>query len=109
MVSEMLQLKCAGHGPAVTAADSRKATTITIVGSLVAAIVYVWASVQYGNDPYLTSLVSVSWLVAFVFSQRYTTLKGRSARVQAVLIGGQMAIVIAIALGAAWFSIRISG
>ena len=107
MVSEMLQLKCAGHGPAVTAADSRKAAAITIVVSLVAAIAFVWASARYGNDPYLTSLVSVSWLVASVFSQRYTTLKGRSGRVQAVLIGGQSAIVIAIALAAAWATTRI--
>jgi hypothetical protein len=108
MVSEMLQLKCAGHGPAVTNADSRKAAAITIVGSLVAAIAFVWAAAAgYGNRPYLTSLVSISWLVALVFSQRYTTLKGRSARVQAVLIGAQTAFVIGIALAAAWISTRI--
>jgi len=107
MVSKMLQLKCAGYGPAVTAADHRKATAITIVGTLVATFVWVWATLRYGHDPYVMSLGSVSWLVAFVFSQRYTTLKGRSARVQAVLIGGQAAFVIAIALGAAWFSTRI--
>jgi len=46
----------------------------------------------------------VSWLVPYLFSQRYTTLKGRSGRVQAVLIGGPAAIVIAIALAAAWLS-----
>ena len=46
----------------------------------------------------------VSWLVPFLFSQRYTDLKGRSGRVQAVLIGGPSAIVIAIALAAAWIS-----
>ena len=109
MVSEILQLKCVGQGPAVTAADRRKAAAITIVGSLVVVIVYLWASLRYGNLPYLTSLVSVSWLVAFVYSQRYTTLKGRSPRVQAVLIGGQTAIVIAIALGAAWVGTRIRG
>ena len=46
----------------------------------------------------------MSWLVAFVFSQRYTSLKGRPGRVQAVLIGGQSAIVLAIVLGAAWLN-----
>jgi hypothetical protein len=105
MVSEMLQLKCAGHGPAVTNADSRKAAAITIVGSLVAAIAYLWAATAgYGNGPYLTSLFSVSWLLAFVFSQRYTTLKGRSARVQGVFIGAQAAFLIGIALAAAWIN-----
>lgn len=110
MISEMLQLKCAGHGPAVTTADSRKAAAVTVGGSLVAAMAYVWAAkMGYGNEPYLMSLVSISWLVALVFSQRYTTLKGRSARVQAVLIGGQAAVIIAIALGAAWVSARMNG
>jgi hypothetical protein len=104
MVSKMLQLKCAGYGPEVTRADAVKAAAMMIGGSLVAAIGYLWFTVQYGEDPYLFSLFSVSWLVAFVCSQRYTTLKGRSARVQAVFIGGQSALVIAIALGAAWIS-----
>jgi hypothetical protein len=107
MVSEILKLRCAGHGSAVTAADHRKAAAITIVGTLVVTTAYVWMSMRYGNGPYLTSLISVSWLVPYVYSQRYTTLKGRSARVQTVLIGGQAAFVIAIALGAAWFSIWI--
>ena len=50
MVSEMLQLKCAGHGPAVTNADSRKAAAITIVGSLVAAIAY-YQDTLFGRLP----------------------------------------------------------
>jgi hypothetical protein len=101
-VSKMLQLKCAGYGPNVTRADSVKAAAIVIVGSLVTALAYLWFTARYGKDSYLESLLSVSWLVFFVYSQRYTTLKGRSAGVQAVLIGGQAAIVIAIAMGAAW-------
>ena len=40
-------------------------------------------------------------------SPRYTSLKGRPGRVQAVLIAGPAAIVIAIALGAAWINTRI--
>jgi hypothetical protein len=103
-VSKMLQLKCAGYGPNVTKADSVKAAAITIVGSLVTALAYMWTTARYGRDPYLESFVLVSWLVFFVFSQHYTTLKGRPPLVQAVLIGGQTAIVIAIAVGAAWLN-----
>ena len=108
MVSRMLQLKCAGHGPDVTKADNLKAAAIMIGGSLISALAYLWASAQSRNDPYLTSLFTVSWLVAFVVSQHYTSLKGRSFGVQAVLIGGQSAIVIAIALGAAWINARVT-
>jgi hypothetical protein len=100
-VSMMLQLKCAGYGPNVTKADNLKAAAITIVGSLVTALAYLWYTARYGNDPYFDALFPFSWLVFFVFSQHYTTLKGRPARVQAVLIGGQTAILMAIALVAA--------
>ena len=104
MVPRMLQLKCAGYGPTVTKADNLKAAAIVIGGSLLAALGYVWATARYGRDPYLESLFLVSWLVIFAFSQHYTALKGRSALVQAVLIGGQATVVIAIALAAAWIN-----
>jgi hypothetical protein len=104
MVSKMLQLKCAGYGPSVTKADNLKAAALVLGGSLSAALAYTWATARHGKDPYLESLFFVSWLVFFVFSQHYTTLKGRPALVQAVLIGGQAAVVIAIALAAAWIN-----
>ncbi len=104
MIAEMLQLQCAGYGPNVTKAYRLKAAAIMLVGSLLVAIAYTWATARYGKDPYLESLVLVSWLVVFVFSQHYTTLKGRPALVQTVLIGGQAAAVIAIALAAAWIN-----
>jgi hypothetical protein len=104
MVSKMLQLKSAGHGATVTKADNRKAAAIVIGGSLLAAIAYMWATARYGRDAYVESLFLVSWLVFVAFSQPYTTLKGRPALVQAVLIGGQAAVVIAIALAAGWIN-----
>ena len=108
MVPKMLQLRCAGYGPNVTKADNLKAAVIVIGGSLLAALAYVWATARHGRDPYLESLFFVSWLVFFVFSQHYTTLKGRPALVQAVLIGGQAAVVTAIALAAAWINASIA-
>jgi hypothetical protein len=104
MVSRMLQLRCAGEGPNVTAADHRKAAAVTIGGSLALVVLLMWGIVRYGKDPYLMSFMTVSWLVPYLFSQRYTTLKGRSGRAQAVLIGGPAAFVIAIALAAVWLT-----
>ena len=102
MVPRMLQFRCAGHGPNVTAADARKAAAVTIGGTLALMIPLMWVMVRYGSNPYLQSLLSVSWLVPTVFGLRYTSLKGRPGRVQAVFIAGLSAIVIAIALDAAW-------
>ena len=107
MVTKLLQLKCAGYGPNVTKVDNLKAAAIVIGGSLLAALAYMWAAARYGRDPYLESLFLVSSLVFFAFSQHYTTLKGRRTLVQAVAIGGQAAVVIAIALAAAWINAAI--
>lgn len=104
MLPRMLQLRCAGHGPNVTAADTRKAALVMLGGTLALVLALMWGRVRYGGGPYFDSLLAVSWLVPTVLSQRYTSLKGRSNRVQAVLIGGQAVIVIAIALAAAWFN-----
>ena len=106
MISKMLQLRCAGHGPEVSAVDSRKAAAVTIGGTLALVLALMWPMARYGGNPYLESLLSVSWLVPVLYSQHYTSLKGRPVRVQAVLIAGPAAIAIAIALAAAWINTR---
>jgi hypothetical protein len=102
MVPEMLKLRCAGYAPGVTAADTRKAAAVTIGGTLALVAAAMWAMAIYGKNPYLDSLLTMGWLIPFLFSQHYTTYKGRPARVQAVLIGVPAVIVIAIAVAAAW-------
>jgi hypothetical protein len=45
-----------------------------------------WVRARFGDNPCVESLLLVSWLLPFLFSHRYTDLKGRSGRVQALLI-----------------------
>lgn len=104
MVASTLKLRCAGYGPNVTKTDARKAAALIVGGSLAVALAFIWTAAQYGRSPYVQSLVAVSWLVLLLLSQHYTSLKGRPWRVQAVLIGGPAAVVIGIALAAAWVS-----
>ena len=104
MLLEMLQLRSGGHGPDVTVADSLKAAAVTIGGTLAVVAALMVAIRLYGKNPYFESLLSMGWLVPFLFSQHYTTYKGRPARVQAVLIGGPALLVIVIALAAAWIN-----
>jgi hypothetical protein len=104
MVPRILKLRCAGYGPHVTAADTRKAAAVTIGGTLALVAAVMWATARIGKNPYLDSLLVMGWLVPFLVSQHYTTYKGRSARVQAVLIGVPAVIVVAIALAAAWIN-----
>jgi hypothetical protein len=104
MLPKMLQLKSSGYGPDVTVADNAKAAAVMIGGTLALVVGLTAAMKLYGKSPYLESLLSMSWLIPFLFSQHYTYLKGRAAHVQAVLIGGPTVIVIAIALSAAWIN-----
>jgi hypothetical protein len=102
MLSTMLQLGSGGHE--VTKADSLKAAAVTIGGTLALVAILTWATRLYGKNAYFESLLAMGWLVPFLFSQHYTYLKGRPARVQTVLIAGPAVIVIAIALGNAWIN-----
>ena len=104
MVPKMLKLRCAGYGSDYTVRDAFKAAGVTIGGTLALVLALTWAMARYGENPYLESLLLVSWLVPFIFGQRYTDVKGRPGRVQAVLLGGPAAIVIAIALASAWIN-----
>ena len=100
----MLQLRCAGYGPTVTSADARKAAAVTILGTLALVLPALWAQARYGSNPYLESLMLVSWMFPFLLSLRYTSLKGRTGLVQAVFIAGNAGIVMAIMLTAAWLN-----
>ena len=104
MLAKMLKLRVAGCGAAYTQADALKAAAVTVGGTLVLVVALTWAITRYGKNPYLQSLLLVSWMLPMLFSQRYTDWKGRSGRVQVVLIGGSAAFVLAMALGATWIS-----
>lgn len=104
MVAKMLKLRYTGNGSDYTGADALKAAGVTIGGTLAVVLALTWAMARYGKNDYLAAFLGVSWVVPFLFSQRYTDLKGRSGRVQAVLIGGPAAIVTAIVLAAVWLN-----
>ena len=104
MVSRMLQLRCAGYGADVTSADARKAAAVTIGGTLMLVLAALWAQAQYGSNRYLESLLLISWMLPWLFSLRYTSLKGRPGLVQAVFVAGSAAVVIAIMLVATWLN-----
>ena len=107
MVSRMLQLRCAGYGQNVTTADALKAAAVTVGGTLGLVVGTTWATVRYGSNPYLESFMLVSWMLPMLFGLRYTSLKGRPGRVQAVFIAANAAVVTAIALAAAWLNTQI--
>jgi hypothetical protein len=104
MVPKMLKLRCAGYGTDYTRGDALKAAGITIGGTLVLVLVIKAVLARYGENAYLESMLAVGWLLPFLFSQRYTDLKGRSGRVQAVFLGIPAVIIVTLALTAGWIN-----
>jgi hypothetical protein len=107
LMTGVLKLRCAGAGAPVTAADSRKAAAMVIGGTLLLTLLWTWGIRAYPENPYVSSIGLVSYIPPYLLSMRYTTLKGRPGRVQAVFIGSQMLAVMAIMIGAAWLGQRI--
>ncbi len=100
----MSRFRFAGYGAQVATPDALKSAAVTIGGTLALALALMWAMARYGNNDYLKAFLAVSWLMPLILSQLYRDLKGRSGSVQAVVIGGQMAIVMAIVVTAVWLT-----
>ena len=107
VMTGILKLRCAGAGAPVTPADNRKAAVLTVAGTLLLTLLWMWGLRVYPDNPYLFSIGTVSFIPPYLLSMRYTTLKGRPDRVQAVFIASQILVVMAIMLGAAWLGERI--
>ena len=112
MSAQLLQLKCAGYGPSVTHADRVKYTTVNLAGTFVLALVWLamvwsWKHWQIAGKTYLMSLAPMTYLVPFLIALRYTSLKGRSLRSQAILIGGLSAALAIFLIFAGWLSTKI--
>ena len=103
MLSRILTLDCGGFdGSGVTRADHRKATLVTIGGTLVLTLIWMAAHFGAGDNPYVDSLSLMTFMVPFLFSMRYTYLKHRPLSVQVVFVAGFSLVVTAIMLAAAW-------
>jgi hypothetical protein len=106
MLARIMRLQCAGHGAKVTPVDVFKGVAVTIGGTLLSVLVVLWMRQAGVNRAYSTTLSVNGWLIAYVVSMRYTTLKGWPARTQAVFIILLAGAIAAITLAAAWATAR---
>jgi hypothetical protein len=107
MIARTMQLKCAGYGPQIGAIDKTKSTAVVLGGTLLLATLYLWSVWQFGKNSYLTALSPMAWFLPMLISMRWTALKGRSARTQAIFIGGFSAGLTAFFLLVEWISRQI--
>ena len=107
MLTKMIRLRCAGYGPHITAADQWKSAAVTLGGTVVLTMIWMWTRRQLGDNDYIESLSVLAFLVPTLFSLRYTSLKGRSAGVQFIFIAGNLLLVTAVLLVAASIASRL--
>lgn len=106
MLARIMRLQCAGYGAKVTPVDGLKGAAVTIGGTLLSVLVVLWMRHAGVNRAYSTTLSVNGWLLAYVVSMRYTTLKGWPGRTQAVFIILLAGVIATITVGAAWATAR---
>jgi hypothetical protein len=106
MMARLMKLECAGYGSTVTPSDVKKSLAITLGGTVVLMLGWWWVRQTVGRNEYVTALSINSFLVPYVFSMRYTSLKGRSSGVQATFIFGLTFMLVMLSLLAGWIGAR---
>ena len=106
MLARLMRLRCAGHGAKPTTADAVKGAGVILAGTALSVLVARWMQRQSVDPAYTQTLMSSGWLIAFVVSMPYTTLKGWPGRTQAIFIGVLLTLLLSLLCGAAWLTAR---
>jgi hypothetical protein len=107
MIARIMELKCAGYGPDVTASDKIKSGAVNIGGTLMLALVWLWAQWRFRSNDYLMALSPMAYLLPYLVSLHYTSLKGRSGGTQMIRISGLGLVLTAFLLLVGWIGTRI--
>jgi hypothetical protein len=107
MIGIMMRDGCAGSRGRVTREDARRSLAVNLGGTLLLTALWMTLHIRLGDRAYVDSFSAMAFLVPYLFSLRYTSLKGRSVRTQSVFIGG-MILVLTLILGTAgWIAAKI--
>jgi hypothetical protein len=107
MIGTMMKLGCAGSRGRVSREDAWKSAAVSLGGTLLLTALWMTLHIRLGDQTYVNAFSAMAFLVPYLFSLRYTSLKGRSLRTQAIFIGG-MILVLTLILGTAgWIASKI--
>jgi hypothetical protein len=106
MVAKVMRLRCAGYGEKATLVDGVKGAGMVLGGTVLSVLVATWMRRQSVGPVYAQALMANGWLISFVVSMRYTTLKGWPGRTQAIFISVLLMLIALLTLGAALFNTR---
>lgn len=107
MIGTMMKLGCAGSGPRVTREDAWKSAAVSLGGTLLLTALWMTLHIRLGDRTYLDAFLGMAFLVPYLFSLRYTSLKGRSLATQSIFIGGMILVLTLIFGAAGWIASKI--
>ena len=96
MIATTMKLGCTTARP--SRQDAWKALAVNLGGTLLLTALWMWIlmRIPLENRIYFHSFSALAFLIPMLFSLRYTSLKGRSVRAQAIFIGGMTLILTLI-------------
>jgi len=107
MIGTMMKLGCAGSGERVTREDAWKSVAVMLGGTLLLTALWMAMRIRLGDRTYVDAFSAMAFLVPYLFSMRYTSLKGRSLRTQSIFIGGMILVLTLILATAGWIASKI--
>lgn len=105
MTSRILALDCGGSR--FSQSDQWRAAAVTILGTLVLTLAWMWAHLRLGDNTYLDSLSVLPFLVPYLASMRLTYLKTRPFNVYVAFLIGWSLILTLFLLAVGWIGTQI--
>lgn len=97
----MTKLGC-GARVKVSREDAWKSLAVNLGGTLLLTALWMTLHFRLHDRTWINAFSAMAFLVPYLFSLRYTSLKGRSLATQSIFIGG-MTLILMLILGAAGF------
>lgn len=107
MIGTMMKLGCTGSGVRVTREDARKSAAVMLGGTVLLTALWMAMRIRFGERTFVDAFLGMAFLVPYLVSMRYTSLKGRSPRTQAIFIGGMILVLMLIFGTAGWIASKI--
>ena len=107
MIGTMMKLGCAGSGGRVTREDAWKSAAVTLGGTLLFTALWMALRLRLSERAYADAFSAMAFLVPYLFSMHYTSLKGRSLRTKSIFIGGMILVLTLIFATAGWIASKI--
>jgi hypothetical protein len=107
MLATMLKLGCSGSDVKVTRQDAFKSTAVMLGGTIVLTALWLTLRARLADRTYTDAFSAMTFLVPYLLSMPYTTLKGRSPLTQTIFIGGMILILTLILGTSGWIASKI--